>query len=101
MTAQRINLVAVIVAIVALIVGGLSLAQSASARTDLAALQTSTQGFDLVAQRIGAAPIEAAHQTSVPNVARDPSLVPPPITRTEPATVEFTLTLKEVTAELA
>ena len=101
MTAQRINLVAVIVAIVALIVGGLSLAQSASARTDLAALQTSTQGVDLVAQRIGASPIEAAHQTNVPNVARDPSLVPPPITRTEPATVEFSLTYKEVTADLA
>ena len=36
-----------------------------------------------------------------PNVARDPAILPPPITRTTPTTVEFTLTAKEVTAELA
>jgi nitrite reductase (NO-forming) len=35
------------------------------------------------------------------NVARDPSIVPPPINRSEPTTVKITLTIKEVTAELA
>lgn len=43
----------------------------------------------------------ATRPLDVPNVAYDPALVPPPITRTEPTTVEFTLTAKEVTAELA
>lgn len=44
---------------------------------------------------------EAARQTDAPNVARDPSMVPPPITRTTPTTVEVTLTTKELTSELA
>jgi nitrite reductase (NO-forming) len=35
------------------------------------------------------------------NVARDPSILPPPITRTEPTTVTATLTIEEATAELA
>jgi nitrite reductase (NO-forming) len=51
--------------------------------------------------RIGTAPLEPAHATTAPNVARDPALVPPPITRTEPTTVSFTLTTTEVTAEIA
>ncbi len=37
----------------------------------------------------------------VPNVARNPADVPPPLGRSEPATVEVTLTAKEVIAELA
>ncbi|MBI3764366.1 MAG: multicopper oxidase domain-containing protein [Chloroflexi bacterium] len=65
------------------------------------AAATPDPGAALAVKRIGAAPIEAAHPTTQPNVARDPSIVPPPITRTEPTTVEFTLTAKEVTAELA
>lgn len=36
-----------------------------------------------------------------PNVARDPAIVPPPITRTDPQTVEITLTIKELVSELA
>ena len=35
------------------------------------------------------------------NVARDPSILPPPITRTEPTTVSATLTVEETTADLA
>ncbi|HWH07002.1 MAG TPA: copper-containing nitrite reductase [Candidatus Paceibacterota bacterium] len=37
----------------------------------------------------------------VANIARDPSDVPPPITRTEPAQVNLELTAKEVIAEMA
>jgi nitrite reductase (NO-forming) len=55
----------------------------------------------LVARRIGDAPIEAVHPTNVPNVATNPSIVPPPITRTEPTTVRITLTARELTAEIA
>ncbi len=51
--------------------------------------------------RIGVMPLEPAHPTGAPNVARNPAEVPPPITRTEPTTVKFTLTAQEVTAELA
>jgi nitrite reductase (NO-forming) len=40
-------------------------------------------------------------ELDVPNVIRDPADVPPPITRTEPTSVRVTLTIKEVTAELA
>jgi nitrite reductase (NO-forming) len=42
-----------------------------------------------------------AHQVDVPNVARDPSVVPPPIHRSTPTTVRVTLTAQELTAELA
>lgn len=37
----------------------------------------------------------------IPEIARDPRDVPPPITRTEPAHVELELTAKEVIAEMA
>lgn len=53
-----------------------------------------------------ATPTQANNSVEAPpldvaNVARDPSDVPPPITRTEPTTVEITLTIRELTAELA
>lgn len=37
----------------------------------------------------------------VPDIARDPNEVPPPLTRNEPAVVEVTLTTKEVISEVA
>ncbi len=43
----------------------------------------------------------AVIQADVPNVARDPADIPPPITRNKPTTVKITLTFKELTAELA
>ena len=51
--------------------------------------------------RIGVVPLGPAHPTDVPNVAHNPIDLPPPITRTEPTTVNLTLTVKELTAELA
>lgn len=41
-----------------------------------------------------------AYAVDAPNVARDPSIVPPPITRKEPTTVKIKLTVKEVTADI-
>jgi nitrite reductase (NO-forming) len=38
---------------------------------------------------------------AAPNVARDPAILPPPITRSDPTTVEITLTVKELVSELA
>jgi len=37
----------------------------------------------------------------IPNIARDPNDVPPPITRTEPAVVKVELTTREVISEMA
>lgn len=48
-----------------------------------------------------AMPTAAPRATDAPNVARDPAIVPAPITRTTPTTVEITLTVKELTSVLA
>lgn len=99
MTPQRLSAIAVIVAIIALVVGGVSLAQSNAARQQPET--TPVPGIDLAAQRIGAAPISAAQPTDAPNVVRDPADVAPPLNRTEPSTVNITLTYKEVVSEIA
>ena len=57
-----------------------------------------------VAQAATAPPAPTPNPTQpigAPNVARDPSIVPPPITRTEPTTVDLKLTIKEVVSQLA
>lgn len=72
--------------------GGLALAACNTAKPDAGAASAVTQ----------AAPTPVpAMPTDVANVVFDPSVVPPPITRTEPTTVEFKLTCKEVVSELA
>lgn len=58
-------------------------------------------GAEVAVQRIGVEPLKPALPLGQPNVARDPAVVPPPITRTEPATVEIKLEAKEVVAEIA
>jgi nitrite reductase (NO-forming) len=45
--------------------------------------------------------VEAEHPLTQPNVALDPAAVASPLGRTTPATVDLTLTVKEVTAEIA
>jgi nitrite reductase (NO-forming) len=45
--------------------------------------------------------INVAGLTHAQHVAKDPSILPPPITRTEPTTIRTTLTVQEMTAELA
>lgn len=59
------------------------------------------EGINTAVDRIGIAPLQPAAQVDQPNVARDPSIVPPPITRTDPTTVEINLTVKEVKSNLA
>jgi nitrite reductase (NO-forming) len=58
-------------------------------------------GADVAVQRIGVEPLKPAATLDQPNVARDPALVPAPINRSEPQTVEINLNVKEVNAELA
>jgi len=101
MIPQRISIAAVIIAVVALVIGTLGLSQAAPLQADLAALQASTSRSGVIVERIGVAPIGPAQAVDAPTVARDPADVPPPITRSEPAVVDITLTFKEVTAELA
>ena len=64
-------------------------------------IQAAPDQLQTALDRIGVVPLEPAHPTGAPNVARNPAEVPPPITRTEPTTVKITLTAQEVTAELA
>lgn len=59
------------------------------------------EGAAVAVQRIGVEALKPAAALDQPNVARDPAIVPPPITRAEPTTVEINLTVKEVNAELA
>ncbi len=102
MTSQRISTAAAILAIAALAFGALGMSQAASARQALTAAQDDlAQSSKTAVDRVGVQPLEPAHPVEVPNVARDPAIVPPAITRTSPATVEITLTTQEVTAELA
>ncbi len=73
---------------------------------DLPQIESSAAGDSEVAAAapavVNAVPtLEPAHETDVPNVAYDPANVPAPITRTEPTTVQITLTAQEVTSELA
>jgi nitrite reductase (NO-forming) len=105
MTGNRLSWAATLLAIVALIVGGVGIYQANAAQAAAVQAQANAKAADkggaLAVERIGSAPIEAAHPTTAPNVARDPSIVPEPITRTTTTTVKVTLTVKELTAELA
>lgn len=98
---NRIALAALIVGIVALIVGVVNFVQASPARADIVAIQADLDQTGLAAERIGVADLGPALPLDVPVVARDPSDVPEPIRRTEPTTVSITLTIQELTAELA
>ena len=105
MTPPRVSFVAIALAIVGIAVGGIGLYQTASVQGQLATAMATSQALSNRAQpamsRIGVAPLEPAHPTDVANVARDPADLPPPLARTEPTTVKFTLTVEELTAQLA
>jgi nitrite reductase (NO-forming) len=111
LTPEYTSLIAIRVAIasllVSLIAGWLIMSPPAwlqpvgAAQPTAATSQDLDPNMALLVRRIGAAPIEPAHSTNVPTVARDPSSVPSPITRTEPTTVKLTLTIQELTAEIA
>lgn len=101
MNPSRVAAISLIIAAIALVVGGLSFVQNFTAQRELAQVQDSVSGFEVANERIGVSALGPAKPLDVPNVARDPADVPPPITRTEPTTVSITLTIEEVTAELA
>jgi nitrite reductase (NO-forming) len=105
---SRQNLAAIAAAVLALAglaIGAYGLYRSTTTQRDLttamATMDASAAQNQVVADRLGIATLQPAQATDVANVALDPANVPPPITRTEPTTVQVTLTAKEVVAELA
>jgi len=105
MARQRISLVAVALAFVGIMLGGFAVYRTAVVQagltTAVATAQTSSDQAQIALERIGAESLGPQHATDAPNVAEDPTDLPPPITRTEPTTVRFTLTVQEATAQLA
>jgi len=97
--------VAAVLAVLGLLLGVFGLYRANTMQRDLTTMQATMEASSAqtaaIAARVGVSELEPAHATDVPNVARDPADVPPPITRTTPTTVQVTLTAKEVTAELA
>ena len=88
--------------VLGVLLGAFGLYRSMSVQTELTAASATVESAAAAVNRIGVSPtLEPIHETDVPNVAYDPADVPPPITRTEPTTVQVTLTTHEVTAELA
>lgn len=95
MSNKRIDLVAFVLAVVALLVSLLAFSQQAAQL--IANAPTSATTSVTTANRT---PLPAK-KVDVPNVARDPSIVPAPITRDAPTTVKLNLTVKEAVSELA
>ena len=106
MSNKQVNMVAIVFAATALVLAVLAYAGAGSPpAVPVAAAPTAEvmadHSMEIAARRIGGVEIAPANELDVPNVIRDPADVPPPITRTEPTTVRLTLTIEEVTAELA
>jgi FtsP/CotA-like multicopper oxidase with cupredoxin domain len=101
MTPQRISIIATALAVVSLIVCGLSLLQAAALRASVATLKADAIGAESDVKPIGSGSLDAEHALDAPHVVRDPADVPSPIRRTKPTTVALTLTVKELTAEIA
>ncbi len=100
MNSKRLSISTGILAVVALALAIFTLVRT----SNMASLQTVDElkaETSLVVQRIGETELAPAKATTVANVVRDPTDVPSPITRTEPTTVEITLTAREETSELA
>jgi nitrite reductase (NO-forming) len=101
MSQKNISILTLVVALAALVLGGLSFIRANTIekeiQTDLSDLQDS---FKLVNNRIGAVDLDPALPVDIPNVVRNPADVPAPITRTEPTTVQIELTIAEVISEL-
>jgi nitrite reductase (NO-forming) len=91
-------MLALALGVIALVVGGVSLLQTSPLRAQVTELQA---GAQVAIDRVGVAALAPALSPDVPNVSRDPSDVPAPIQRSEPTTVSVTLTVRELTAELA
>lgn len=98
---SRITIAALALAVAAVVLAGLSLAQGRAAQSGLEGLQKSVEASASTIERTGTIALAPAKRTDVPHVARDPSQVPPPITRPDPTAVAINTTIKEVVAEIA
>jgi nitrite reductase (NO-forming) len=110
MSERGINMIAIVLAFSALVVsvvvgmegGALFPAPATEPEPTMPATEPEAATEDAPAASPTAAPtVEPARTLDEPYVIRDPSDVPPPITRTEPTTVEITLTVRELVSELA
>lgn len=102
MSPQRTGFIAFLIAIVGLILGGYSLYRTYAVQDEVTtSANASKEQSQTAVDRIGVIPLEPAQPTDVENVAFNPAILPPPITRSQPETVRFTLTIREVTAQLA
>jgi nitrite reductase (NO-forming) len=103
MADRGINMIGIAIAVAALIIGLVAMGEGGGAAVPAPAPAASTPA----AMPAAAEPTAMAHAAppakalGAPNVVRDPSDVPPPITRTEPETVKLTLTIRELVSELA
>jgi len=105
MLKNRTNIFLVVLALAGLVVGGFGVYRTIALENELqstkAASEETAEQTRVALERIGVTPLEPAHPTDVLNVAHDPTDFPDPIFRTEPTTVKFTITIQELTAELA
>jgi len=108
---RAVNMIAIVIAVASLVVSLLLRMEGAPASSPPRPAATSASAptaAPTVASPATTAPtaapehvVEPARPLDAPNVVRDPSDVPSPITRTEPTTVKITLTVKELVSELA
>lgn len=98
MTSNRLPLIGLVLGAVALVIGAVGLLQVSPLAAQVDTLEASVQS---AADRIGVGSLDPALPLEAANVARDPSIVPAPIQRSQPTTVSITLTIREVNAELA
>jgi nitrite reductase (NO-forming) len=111
MANRAVNMVAIVIAAASLVVSLLLRVEGAPGSSPPQPAATSAAAAPAAAPTVGSPPaaaptaipehvVEPARPLDVPNVVRDPSDVPPPITRTQPTTVKITLTIKELVSEL-
>ncbi len=108
MVDRGINMIGIGIAVAALIVGLVALAEGGGAAAPAAVPAASNSaGSTQTGAPAAAEPTAMVHTAQpaqpvgAPNVVRDPSDVPAPINRTEPETVQVTLTIRELVSELA
>lgn len=105
MLKNRTSTLLLVLALAGLLLGGVGVYKAIALESELqnakAASEENAAAARVALERIGVTPLEPAHPTDVANIALDPTDFPKPITRTEPTTVKYTITVQELTAELA
>jgi nitrite reductase (NO-forming) len=98
MNNQRGTIIAIVLAILGLLVGGYGIYLANSSQS---MAQSMADKFATAQSRVGSATLAPAKPLQAKNVAKDPAQIPAPITRTEPTTVKVQLTVQEITTEIA